>query len=79
MEAAQKVLAHRGEGQCGVVMTPGAIDGGSCVDSDEHGTHGKSHAHGDGDGDESSMVGGGNDRRRALWRGRHDESTVAAA
>lgn len=66
-------VAHRRYGQAGIVKTPGAIDGGSCVDSHEHGTDGKRQAYCHRDGDEAAMVGGGDDGRGGDCRVRHDE------
>lgn len=56
-------------------MTPGAVDGDSCVESYERGTQGKSHAYGHGDGDEAAVISGRNDCRGGC-RVRHDESRI---
>lgn len=53
--------AHRRDGQGVIIPPPGSVHGASCIDADEHREQGKGHATGGSDGDEATMVGGGDD------------------
>lgn len=75
----EEFVAHRRHSQAGVVKTPRAIDGRSCVDSHEHRTDSKCQAYCRCDGDEAAMVRGRNDGGRGNCRVRHDESIAASA